>query len=110
MDNNRELSLKYKFAAFHRRNPHVYSKIKELVFLVQSRGKHKFGMMAIFNRIRWMSEFETVGDIYKINNNYQPYYARMLSVNEPTLSKMFQFRRVQDDFSDEEYRRLVDVT
>jgi hypothetical protein len=72
--------------------PHVYPKLLEIAHHVRNSGKRRFGMMAIFERLRWMSNFETEGDIYKLNNNYRSLYARKIMAENADLADFFQIR------------------
>lgn len=83
--------LSANFWAFHERNPHVYAKLVEIAHFVQSKGRASWGIAAIFERLRWVSEFETEGDLYKLNNDYRAFYSRML-MREPDLSGFFRVR------------------
>jgi len=90
--------LERQFFEFHEENPHVYTKLLEIAFFVRRRGHGKFGIAAIFERLRWVSLFETTGDPYKLNNNHRAFYARLLMDTEPGLKDFFEIRRsVSDD-------------
>lgn len=85
--------LQREFERFHRENPHVFDKLVELALFVYDSGKRRYGIAAIFERLRWISEFETVGDPYKLNNNHRAFYARMLHAETPEFAEMFSLRR-----------------
>ncbi len=82
--------------AFDAANPHVYEKVVEIAKQIRMK-KTRYGIMAVFNRLRWISEFETVGDLYKLNNNYTPWYARKVMAEHPDLRGLFQLRRSRCD-------------
>lgn len=80
------------FWDFHARNPHVLIKLKEIAYLVKNSGKSKFGMKAVFERLRWVSTFETDHDDYKLCNSFTAFYARLLLQEEPDLRGFFSLR------------------
>lgn len=85
--------LEIAFWQFHTDNPHVYAKLREIALdAFRRRGSRKWGIAALFERLRWLSEFETVGDLYKLNNNHRAFYARMLMKQEPILQGFFSVR------------------
>jgi hypothetical protein len=77
---------------FHCANPHVYAKLVEIAGLVHDHGKKRFGMAAIFERLRWWAAFEVNTTDYKLNNNFRSYYARLVAQNEPHLADLFETR------------------
>ena len=85
--------LEEAFNKFHSDNPHVLVKLVEIArFIKANTKKERYGMKALFERLRWISEFETVSDDYKLNNNYTAFYARMLN-NMAEFEGFFQLRR-----------------
>jgi hypothetical protein len=86
------------FLAFHEANPVVYAKLREFALQMKRSGRRHLGIAALFERLRWWSSYETVGDEYKLNNNFRAFYARMLMEREPELAGFFEIRRsVADD-------------
>jgi hypothetical protein len=85
-----------RFEAFHRDNPHVYVKLRELARTV-ARTRRRIGIAALFERLRWWAAFETV-DVppFKLNNDYRAYYARLL-MQEPELAGLFATRASRAD-------------
>lgn len=86
-----------QFREFHAANPHVYQKLREIALFVRARGHRRFGVKALFERLRWISLFETTGDPYRLNNNYTAYYARLLMAREPALAGLFELRASRAD-------------
>lgn len=86
------LTLEERFWLFHADNLHVYDKLLEIARFVRlNTKKTTWGIAAIFERLRWLSEFETEGDRFKLNNNHKAFYARML-MEEPGLTGFFKVR------------------
>ena len=81
-----------RFEMFHHANPHVYEKLVEIAFEAHSRGRRHWGIAALFERLRWISQFETTGDPYKLNNDYRAFYARQLMKDHPQFRGLFQVR------------------
>ncbi len=79
------------FQAFDKENPHVFQEIVKITNQVRERRAH-WGMQALFERLRWISEFQTLGDPFKMNNNHGPFYVRKLEAVYPEL-KGFYFKR-----------------
>jgi hypothetical protein len=84
--------LKAEFEAFHADNPHVFTMLADIALDARSRRKTRWGIAALFERLRWISEFETSGDLYKLNNNHRAFYARLLMATYPELDKFFETR------------------
>jgi hypothetical protein len=81
-----------KFKKFHMDNPHVYPLFKRFSFEAMKSGRNYFSTQMILERIRWYIEIETKGDVFKINNNHAPCYARLLMVEHPELGNFFRRR------------------
>lgn len=86
-----------KYQAFDQANPHVYWKLVEIAYEVAVKGKTRYGIGAIFERLRWISTFETVGDPYKLNNNFRAFYVRRVQEEHPELAGLFETRRSRAD-------------
>ena len=81
-----------QFEAFHKLNPHVYRSVVAIALDLQKRGFRKGGMKMIFERLRWLYAIQTVGEDYKLNNNYTAYYARLVMETVPDLVGFFEVR------------------
>jgi hypothetical protein len=82
------------FADFHETNPHVYDEIVRAARLFrQQTGRSKCGMTLLFGRVRWVLATETTGDAFRLNNNFVPFYSRLIMAQEPDLAGMFDTRR-----------------
>jgi ABC-type proline/glycine betaine transport system substrate-binding protein len=85
-------ALKQKWWEFHKANPQVYELFKRFTFEALRSGRKNYSAYAIFQRIRWHSEIETQGDDFKLNNNHQPYYARLFMHDHPQYDGFFRTR------------------
>ena len=85
-----------RFAAFHEQNPQVYRLIVRIARQAKALGARRFGIAACFERLRWVY-LETHGDIYKLNNTYRAFYARLVMDREPDLADLFETRESPHD-------------
>lgn len=93
-------SLRQRFLAFHEANPQVYAKLRDLALEALRSPKlrrRRFGIAAVFERLRWWSEVESEGDPYRLNNSYRAFYARLLMDQEPALRGFFSTREKKTD-------------
>jgi hypothetical protein len=81
------------FLAFHRENPAVYALLVRLAREWKRTTGNKLGIKALFERARWEFGVKTQGGgDFTLNNNYTPYYARLIMEREPDLNGLFQTR------------------
>jgi hypothetical protein len=66
------------FRKFHRNNPMVFHRVVQLTDKLRKKGRKHYNIEIILGVIRYDIDVDTVGDQFKINNNYKPFYARML--------------------------------
>ncbi len=86
-----------EFTAYHSANPQVYAKMRQYALEAKAAGRTHFGINMIHERVRWYTNVEAVGDLWKLNNNYRPFYARLLMANEPELAGLFELRTAKAD-------------
>lgn len=88
-----ELSdLDKKFFEFHRNNPWVCEELVALARKAKAAGRTKIGIKMLWEVIRWNRFISTVGDDYKLNNNYHSRYARYVMSTNPDLIGIFNLR------------------
>ena len=81
-----------KFQAFHRAHPEVLEAIKYRTDQLMGVGRRHYGMKAIFEVIRFHSIIDCRDvDIFKINNNWAPFYARIMN-DDPKYRGFFALR------------------
>lgn len=85
-------SLDARFLEFHAENPDVLTWLCDEALYLQSAGYKRGSMKMLIERLRWMRYIETKGDIFKINNSYASYYARLAIAVCPTLKGFFETR------------------
>jgi len=88
-------SIDEAFEKFHRDNPHVYRKFKQLVSEAIIRGKTKMSAKTILGKIRWDIFMETQSDDeYKINDAFTSRYARKYIEDCPGNEHIFELRSI----------------
>jgi len=92
-----DATLRARFEAFHRENPSVFEKLRELALYARRRGAQRLSINLLFERLRWEIQIETRGDDFRLNNNHRPYYARLLMASEPELAGAFETRAAGDE-------------
>ena len=87
------------FDKFHADNPHVYEWFKRNALALQARGRTHYSARTMLHAFRFHTDMTTTDDTFKINNNWSPWYARMLMEDEPTLEGFFETRTAKADDS-----------
>ncbi|BDY33199.1 hypothetical protein [Mycolicibacterium mageritense] len=87
-----------RFERFHDENPIVYLVLVRLAReWVQRTGRHKVGLAALRERARWEIAMATNDPDFKLNNNYTPFYARLIMARCPDLADIFDLRTSEAD-------------
>jgi len=86
-----------RFLAFHRANPSVLGALVRLSLDVLSRGRSTWSINGAFEVLRW-SSLRTVGDDFKLNNDFRAFYARAIPLVEPRLVGFFVVRAQREPF------------
>ena len=102
------LSDRLRFFRFHRNNPHVFRKFKELAFAMKATGRTDYSARTIIEKMRWDYDINTTGDVFKINDDFVPMYVRLLIHRYRQFDGFFELRvvRSRGRRSDEERDRL----
>jgi hypothetical protein len=84
-----------RFNRFHKNNPDVYNKLLELSLELRAVGHRRIGIKMLFEQLRWLHALRTTDmSGFKLNNNYAPFYARLL-MERPELKNFFETRAVR---------------
>lgn len=86
----RHESCQSRFERFHKANPAVYRALRDMALWALRHGK-RVGFRMLWEQLRW-SGLKTNDEPYRLNNNYVPYYTRLLMESEPELDGYFQTR------------------
>ena len=84
------------FVRYHKDNPQVYQKFREITLQTIQKGFKRFGAKGIFEIMRWQTGVEG-GDKYKVNNNYTSYYSRLFEREFPQYKGFFRMRKSKYD-------------
>lgn len=87
-------SIEHRFREFHSKNPHVYQRLVELARELRAKGYKRAGIGMLYEVLRWQTMIKTVGEDYKLNDNYRSRYARLIMEKEPDLEGFFEKRRL----------------
>ena len=82
-----------KFFSFHQDNPRVFDLFKGYANDLRTRGFMHYAARTILERIRWDISLETTDELFKINNNFTPCYARLLMITDRRFEDFFELRR-----------------
>jgi len=88
-------SIQEKFEEFDKENPKVYSIFKQQVLKAISKGKKKISAKTVLGFIRWEIQFQTTGDIFKINDCFTSRYARKFTAEFTQYKDIFHFRNLR---------------
>lgn len=89
-----------KFCSYHEANPHIYRKFEELTLETIKKGFKNYSSAGIFELIRWHSATSAIGDCFKLNNGYKPFYARLFEKKHPEHKGFFRTRKSKFDGND----------
>ena len=93
----RKLTVEERFEAWAKDNPKVVGFFLKFAREARDAGMRRYGTKAIAERVRWYVIVEKKGDDYKINNTYMSRVARYLVKLDPSLSGLFEFRKLHTD-------------
>jgi hypothetical protein len=83
------------FKEYHKRYPNVYKKFVELTFETRGKGFNRFSARGVFQVMRWLTADHEKIDGYKFNNNFTPYYVRLLEYEYPEFIGFFEKRKIK---------------
>src|SRR5690242_15420050 len=80
------------FLAFHHENPAVFATFRDIAVRLYKRGVRHYGARCIMEVVRYESALRMAGEPWKVNNNYVPYYARLLMAQDSRFVGFFEIR------------------
>ena len=97
LDFSTELTPAQRFEEFSARNPQVYAALEQMASQLVSRGRKKVGINMLLEVLRWNYYMKTddPNSEFKINNNYAPYYSRLLIERNPSWANVFELRTIR---------------
>lgn len=102
------LKMIARFEFFHAANPQVYVEFVRRTIGMHKTGKRKYGARCFIELIRHDHDINVKGEeVFKINDNFTPMYARKFMAENPKYAGFFNTRAVTSEgkMSNEEYRR-----
>jgi len=84
--------LEQAFLKYHSANPEVYAEIVGAARKLKATGRDVYGINSLIEVVRWHRNLSTRGDEFKINNNFAPFYSRLIMAREPDLAGFFNTR------------------
>lgn len=99
LDFSGEVTPAEKFEEFNRLNPQVYIALESMTRELVNRGRGKIGIKMLFEVLRWNYYMNTddPNSDFKINNNYAPYYARLILERHPEWDGIFELRTIRSN-------------
>ena len=85
-------SILERFNAFDEANPSVWSMFVRFAFELIRCGRERYSADALLHRIRWEVAVNTVGDDFKVNNDFAALYARKFREQYPEHAGFFETR------------------
>lgn len=87
-----------RFLAFHADYPEVYDALVELARKAYDAGANRVGLRMLLEVLRWewtLSRLPADDEAWKLNNNYAPWYARLIMNTEPWATGLFELRQMR---------------
>lgn len=88
------LSIAERFWRFHGLNPHVLTALHKLAMQQVRAGRRKLSIDDLTCVLRYASSVSTEGEVFKMPNDFRPYYSRLLADVYPVLRGMFDENRM----------------
>lgn len=82
----------FRFLKHVNENPDVLLRLNKLANDARKAGVKKIGIDLLYARLRWDMMVETRTDDFKLNNDFRPYYSRVLMALDSRLNGMFDIR------------------
>lgn len=92
-----DLTIQQRFEQWHALNPWVYTALEHLVEDWLAMGHTRVGIKQLFEVLRWNYGRKTVGDTFKVNNDFTSRYARMLVADHPEWAEAIEIRSLRAD-------------
>jgi hypothetical protein len=91
-------SAQAEFHKFDQQNPEVFEELLRRARAVKAEGRTRYAIDVLANEIRWEGLDTNRSDGFKIGNCHQPFYARELQMEDPSLCGLFTMgESVADD-------------
>lgn len=84
------------FQKFHEANKWVVVELEKIAWEMIRHGRKKIGIQACVEVFRWETRRHTIGNDFKMNNNFCSRYARMILDRNPQWGQVFELRRIKE--------------
>jgi hypothetical protein len=90
----RDMTIAERFEAFHKSNPAVYARLRDMALAIRRRGRMRYSINGLFETLRWQHAMQTSDPTsdFKLDNSYRAFYSRLLMQQEPELENFFETR------------------
>lgn len=88
-------TIQDRFESFHALNPWVYKALVQITEDWIARDHTRIGMKMLTEVLRWQYGRATVGDEFKLNNNFTSRYVRLLIAEHPEYADVFELRALR---------------
>lgn len=85
-------TIQQRFESFHAKNPWVYKVLVNNTRMWVNRGHKRIGIKMLAEVLRWQYGMATVGDDFKLNNNFTSRYVRLIIAEHPEFADVFETR------------------
>lgn len=82
------------FEQYHKENPHIYKAFKKYSLMAKQKGFKNYSAKSLFEIIRWHTPIKS-GEVFKIDNNYTPDYARKMMQEHKSFKGFFRVRTLK---------------
>jgi hypothetical protein len=89
------MSIQTRFNLFHQANPWVLAAFERLTVDWLAKGHTRVGIGMLTEILRWQHGRRTVGDPFKINNDYRSRYVRLMLERHPEWEQAFETRELR---------------
>lgn len=90
-----ETDLRTQFKEWLEMNPDFYPLFEKFTFELIDSGVKKSSAWLVCNRIRWESMIKTVGNEYKISNDFIALLSRKFLSENPAYPKFFTIKEMK---------------
>tara|TARA_R110001632_G_scaffold196133_1_gene318152 strand:- start:221 stop:499 length:279 start_codon:yes stop_codon:yes gene_type:complete len=82
------------FEQYHNDNPQIYKAFRLFALKAKARGFKNYSAKSLFEIIRWHTPIKS-GEVFKIDNNYAPDYARKMMAEHESFKGFFRVRELK---------------
>ncbi|WP_367132774.1 MULTISPECIES: hypothetical protein [Streptomyces] len=89
-------SIQERFEAFHELNPWILDHLETLTADCIARGLPRVGIGMLFEVLRWQYGRATLGEPWRLNNNFRSRYVRRILERHPEWISLFEIRALRE--------------